>query len=90
MADKPGIVIDPSDLIAKLNDFEAQVEGDLARVLELLLLENHVLQLGQSTGFRRGSRFGFSDYPRFLQLSETSDEVVKGEAEKEEEGDLAQ
>jgi len=72
--------IDLSTLVAKLNELQKQAEGDLARVIELLLLENHILSLGQSHGFNRGVAWDLSEIPRFLEMSDT------GSAE----GDLAQ
>ncbi len=67
-AERTPLAIDTSDLIGTLKDIETQSDGDLARLIELLLLENHVLSLGQSTGFRRGVNFDFSAFPRFLQI----------------------
>ena len=45
-------------------------DGDLARVIELLLLENHVLMQHQSVGFRRGVPYEFSEFPRFLHFED--------------------
>ncbi len=53
--DQEALVIDTSDLIRTLKDTETRADGDLARLIELLLLENHALSLGQSAGFRRES-----------------------------------
>ena len=61
--------IDLATLINKLNDLHDQANGDLARVIELLLLENHNLSLGQSSGFGRGVEYDFSEIPRFLELT---------------------
>jgi len=91
MADGKGLTIDPNELIEKLNQVQKEADGDLARMIELLLLENHVLQLGQSSGFRRGTHYGFSKFPRFLQLNAPTEDADEQEAKKEEEGgDLAQ
>ena len=67
-ADQQALVIDTSDLMRALKVIETRADGDLARVIELLLLENHVLSLGQSAGYRRGIDMNFSDFPRFLQI----------------------
>lgn len=67
-SDQQALVIDTCDLMRTLKDTETRADGDLARVIELLLLENHVLSLGQSAGFRRGIDMTFSDFPRFLQI----------------------
>lgn len=91
MTKATGLVIDPNQLIGKINEVEEQADGDLARMIELLLLENHVLKLGQSSGLRRGTHFGFSDYPRFLQLNGLTGHDVEENAENlEDEDDLAQ
>lgn len=71
MADGNQMMIDQTVLVAKLNEIEAECEGDLARIIELLLLENHVLSLDQSTGFRRGIDMNFSEFPRFLEIQES-------------------
>jgi hypothetical protein len=65
------VAIDPNDLIEKLNDLESQCEGDLAHVIERLLLENHVLACQQSKGFQRGKKFEFSQFPRFLRFDDS-------------------
>lgn len=70
LADPSTITIDPSVLIAKLQELDTASDGNLSRIIELLLLENHVLIQHQSVGFRRGAKYEFSDFPRFLQLDE--------------------
>ena len=67
-ADRQALVIDTSDLMRTLKEIDTRADGDLARVIELLLLEHHVLSLGQSAGFRRGIDMNFTDFPRFLQI----------------------
>lgn len=67
-ADSKTIPINPDDLLAKLHDIETAAQGDLARMIELLLLENHVLARDQSVGFRREVDPDLSDFPRFLQI----------------------
>lgn len=74
MSDDPkAVTIDKNELIAKLNEVSARSDGDIARLIELLLLENHMLALGQSNGLRRGVEFEFSSFPRFLKLLEEDD-----------------
>lgn len=66
---KPGpLIIAVSDLLANFKRLEEQCQGDPARLVELLLLENHVLRLGQSSGFRRGMSMNFEEFPRFLKF----------------------
>lgn len=72
MAKTAYIEIDPAHLVGKLRELEAETEGDLARIIELLLLENHVLRQHQSAGFIRSANYGFSEYPRFLELDDES------------------
>ena len=67
-AERQPLKIGVSDLIQTLKEIETRADGDLVRVIELLLLENHVLSLGQSAGFRRGTDMTFTDFPRFLQI----------------------
>lgn len=70
MSEDCHIMIDPSNLVAKLQKLETHADGDLSSVIELLLLENHVLTQHQSVGFKRGVNYGFSEYPRFLKLDD--------------------
>jgi hypothetical protein len=65
------VAINPNDLIAKLNDLDGQCTGDLAHMIEILLLENHVLALQQSKGMLRGAKLDFSQFPRFLELRDS-------------------
>ncbi|WP_136661793.1 hypothetical protein [Nitratireductor sp. XY-223] len=65
--------IDLSKLVGKLNDLQSKADGDIARVIELLLLENHLLSIGQSSGFERGRKWDFSQVPRFLKMEEDAD-----------------
>lgn len=65
------IEINPEELIGKLTTLQTELDGDIARVIEVLLLENYFLKIGQSNGFRRGVELDFSKFPRFLQLTET-------------------
>ncbi|WP_299592634.1 hypothetical protein [uncultured Tateyamaria sp.] len=62
------ISINPDDLVARLRQVESIAEGDIARVIELLLVENHVLKRRQSTGLSRGVGVRFDTYPRFLRF----------------------
>ncbi len=66
--DDKRMIINQDDLIAKLNELHNECGGDLAMVVERLLLENHVLALDRSSGFRRGVNFEFADFPRFLKV----------------------
>ena len=78
MAKTACIEIDPTHLVGKLRELETQTDGDLARVIELLLLENYVLRQHQSAGFIRSANYGFSEYPRFLRLDdEPLEEIPK-------------
>jgi len=70
MADSASIEIDPTHLVGRLRELETETEGDLARIIELLLLENHVLRQHQSVGFTRNAHYGFFDFPRFLRLDD--------------------
>lgn len=45
---------------------------DIARIVELLLVENHVLKRQQSTGLTRGVGFRYETYPRFLPFDGTA------------------
>lgn len=64
--------IEVSALIAKFDELQVKADNDLARLIELLLLENHILRLGQSTGFGRGANVDFGNFPRFLALVDPS------------------
>ena len=77
MADRNQRIIHHSELVSKLMRIKAQCGGDVARVIELLLLENHVLSLDQSAGFVRGITMDFSDFPRFLKLEEADVPVTE-------------
>lgn len=72
MANKGDVQIDPCTLITKLRELESQCDGDLAHVVERLLLENHVLAMQQSSGLKRGMGWDFSMFPRFLSFDESS------------------
>lgn len=63
------IEIDTADLTQKLLKFEELAHGDPARIIELLLLENHVLAQNQSGGYIRQRPLDFSEFPRFLALT---------------------
>lgn len=73
MVETASIEIDPKVLTERLKKLEDMVEGDLARIIELLLLENHVLRQHQSVGFRRGADYEFSEFPRFLEFTDPDD-----------------
>ena len=49
MAD-PAIAIDPGDLVTKFDQLKLECDGDLAKIVERLLLESHVLLFQQSKG----------------------------------------
>ena len=66
------VEIDPEELIEKFNHLHAKFEGDLAQIVEHLILENHVLNLDQSNGYRRGWKLEFSGYPRFLETADAN------------------
>lgn len=68
--DTKTISINPEDLVARLHEVENSAQGDIARIIELLLVENHVLKRQQSTGLTRGVGVRFETYPRFLKLEE--------------------
>lgn len=67
------IEVDTSDLIKTLHKFKELAGDDPARVIELLLLENHVLSQNQSDGFIRRRRLDFSSFPRFIQLTDMNE-----------------
>lgn len=67
------IEVDTSDLIETLHKFKTLAEDDTARVIELLLLENHILSQNQSDGFIRRRRLDFTTFPRFIELTEIDD-----------------
>lgn len=75
MSEPPQITINPDDLVAKLQLLESKYDSDMARVVEHLLLENHVLHQGQSRGLKRGGICDFSAYPRFLHLLSDDDTI---------------
>jgi len=70
--DPKTISIKSADLIAKLRQVEASAHGDIARTIELLLIENHVLKRQRSNGLTRGVGVRYDTYPRFLKLEEVS------------------
>lgn len=67
------IEVDTSQLIKTLHRFQELGDNDTARVIELLLLENHILSQNQSDGFIRRRRLDFSTFPRFIELTEIDD-----------------
>ena len=71
--DTTTISINQNDLVARLSDVDKQAGGDLARMIELLLIENHILRLQQSSGFRRGVPVRYETFPRFLEFSAEPD-----------------
>lgn len=78
MDDSPkAIVVDEDELVEKLNRLLVEGGGDLARVIEFLLLENHMHTLEQSSGFRRGVQYDFSEFPRFLKLCEEPSDSIE-------------
>ena len=83
LADPSTIAIDTAELVEKLRQVEALSDGELARVIELLLLENHVLMQHQSIGFRRGIPYQFSEFPRFLNLNNDPDDKTADVSEDE-------
>ncbi|MBO6727824.1 MAG: hypothetical protein JJ911_19355 [Rhizobiaceae bacterium] len=60
--------IDPNVLVARLKEVEADADGDIARVIELLLVENHALRSQCSRGLNRGQTIQATTYPRFLEI----------------------
>lgn len=68
------IEIEVSSLVARFDKLQIKADHDLARLIELLLLENHVLTLGQSHGFARGANLDFSKFPRFLARTDPEPE----------------
>lgn len=67
------IEVDTSELIETLQKFKTLAEDDTARVIELLLFENHILSQNQSDGFIRRRRLDFTTFPRFIELTEIDD-----------------
>lgn len=73
------IEIDTQQLINKMSELEQLANGDVARMIELLLLENHIFKLNQSSGMLRRRKLDFSEFPRFLKLTDLSaDEISSG------------
>lgn len=70
------IEIDTQELVSKLTELEKLAGGDVSRILELLLLENHVLRQNQSSGMLRRRKLDFSTFPRFLKLTNTNVEEI--------------
>lgn len=75
-ANANSIEIDHAGLMARLEELQMESDGDVARLIELLLLENQILALRQSTGMHRGLVVDLSSYPRFLELKIPGAEVV--------------
>lgn len=69
--DNKTISINPDDLVARLREVESSAQGDIARVIELLLVENHVLKQQTSTGLCREVGARYDTYPRFLTLDDS-------------------
>ncbi len=73
--DSKTISINPDDLVARLREVESSAHGDIARVIELLLVENHVLKQQISTGLYRGVGVRVATYPRFLKLADGTNDA---------------
>lgn len=71
--DSKTISINPDDLVARLREVESSANGDLGRLIELLLVENHVLKLQQSAGLLRGIGVRYETFPRFLKVEGETD-----------------
>lgn len=69
--------IDPELLVARLNELETQTEGDIARIIELLLVENQALRMQCSRGLHRGRGIDASTYPRFLEIGSKDEEETE-------------
>lgn len=65
--------IDHNKLLAHMDRVKSDADDDVARMLELLLLENYVLKEQTSSGFLRNCQVDVSSYPRFVSLVETED-----------------
>lgn len=81
--DTKTISINPEDLVARLHEVENSAQGDIARIIELLLVENHVLKRQQSVGLSRGVGVRLETYPRFLKLQEQAADDNPDNAEGE-------
>jgi len=68
------IEIDHNALLSKMDKVTSDAEGDIARLIELLLLENYLLKECTSAGFHRGVTPDLSTYPRFVTLVDDSDD----------------
>jgi hypothetical protein len=66
--------IDHDVILARFEAIKVDAEGDVARMLELLLLENELLRHQSSAGFLRGSRTNLLTYPRFISLIDDTEE----------------
>lgn len=73
------IEIDTQQLINKMSELEQLANGDVARMIELLLLENHTLKLNQSSGMLRRRKLDLSEFPRFLKLTDLSEDDISSE-----------
>lgn len=80
--DRKTISINPEDLVAKLHEVESSAHGDIARVIELLLVENHVLKGQQSSGLLRGVSVRYHDFPRFLKFEDEVEEQAVADIEQ--------
>ncbi|MGH1416262.1 MAG: hypothetical protein ACRBB0_22430 [Pelagimonas sp.] len=76
------ISINSDDLVARLREVESSAQGDIARVIELLLVENHVLTRQQSVGISRGVGVRFETYPRFLKFEDNVEGQAAAEADQ--------
>lgn len=65
--------IDRDALLLKLAEVRTEADEDLARMLELLLLENHVLKKQVSSGLLRSISLELKSYPRFIDLVKVND-----------------
>lgn len=65
--------VDQQAILEKLEQVQALADGDIARMLELLLAENVFLQKNNMISFYRGQSPDLTTLPRFLQLVEQKD-----------------
>lgn len=63
-----GMKIDRDALLIKLGEIQADANNDLARMLEMLLLENQLLKTQVSSGLLRSIPMQLKEYPRFIEF----------------------
>ena len=73
MSERQSTQISTHLMVQKFKALEEECDGDLARMFERLLLENHILSLQTSSGFLRSAGVDFNSFPRFIELYPADD-----------------